>query len=192
MVKLFQATSFLVTITNCKPTRSKEDAIERIKSFCPAYKSLVIACEKHGKGDLHYHVFWNGKKKWSFAKTLWKPIRDYFEAANDDYKKWSKNTGITKKEWLVEKWRYCNNLVTSSFAEGKGDKKGQLWVYNDGDSYEDAQAQAVTELKPDADILKNFIDGESLTQQYQSADFTRMAYIAKNWDTLTKMIINYK
>jgi len=107
MVKIFQATSFLITITNCKSTYSQDQVTKRLQAFLPSYKSLSIACEKHGRGDLHYHIFIDCKKKYSFYKTHWQPIREWLKAANDDYKNWSKRTGITKKEWLVEKWRYC-------------------------------------------------------------------------------------
>ena len=192
MVKTFGAATFLITITNCKTEREKDLVIKRLTDFLPAYKSLVIACEKHGKGDLHYHIFIDCKKKFTFTKAHWKPIRDWLQASNDDYKNWSRKTGITKKEWKVEKWRYCNNLVTKAFEESKGDKKGQLWVHNDGDSFENAQVLDEQDLKPDAEILKNFCEGISLTQQYQNADWTRKAYISKNWDTLTKMITNHK
>lgn len=192
MTKLFGATTFLITITNCKKQYSQTEVVERLKGFLPPYKSLVIACEKHGKGDLHYHIFIDCHKKFTFAKSHWEPIRSWLKASNDDYKNWSKRTGITKKEWKVEKWRYCNNLVTKNFEKSKGEKKGQLWVYCDGQSYENEQELQITDLKPDADILKNFIEGVSLTQQYSKADYTRKAYIAKHWDVLTKMITNHK
>lgn len=193
MVKVFGATSFLVTITNCKvKTLTEEAVVNRLKAFLPPYKSLVIACEIAGKGHLHYHIFWDGKKKWQFQKPTWANIREFLGAANDDYKTWGKKMGISKKEWLVEKWRYCNNLVNSAFTEAKGDKKGQVWVYNDGNEYETQQEEEIHDLKPDAEILKGFCDGTSLTQQYSLADWTRKAYIAKNWDILTKMITNHK
>lgn len=191
--KAFAASTHFVTITNCKTTRAQDDVVDRLVSFLPAYKSLVIACEKHGKGDLHYHLFWDGKKKWKFTKATWAPIREWLQASNDDYKRWGKNTGITKKEWLVEKWRYCNNLATAEFAESKGDAKGQVWVFNDGVAYDSAQAEEVSNLKPDAEILMKFVEGgEGLTEQYQGAEWTRKAYIAKNWDVLVKMISNHK
>lgn len=191
-MKIFGAKSFLITITNCKTNKEQDEVVARFKDFLPAYNSLSIACEKHGKGDLHYHIFIDCKKKYSFTKATWEPIRKWLEAANDDYKTWSRRTGITKKEWLIEKWRYCNNMVTKSFEESKGDKKGQLWVYNDGEEYTNSQIVEQVDLKPDAQILKSFTEGLSLTQQYEVADFTRKAYIAKNWDPLTKMITNHK
>lgn len=192
MVKLFGASTFLITITNCKKEHLQDAVVKRFIDFLPPYKSLVIACERHGKGDLHYHIFIDCKTKYSFHKTHWKPIREWLEASNDDYKNWSKRTGLTKKEWKIEKWRYCNNLVTSAFAESKGDSKGQVWVFNEGDSYENQTILDEQDLKPDADILKSFTEGVSLTQQYSTADWTRKAYIAKNWDILTKMITNHK
>ncbi len=47
-------------------------------------------------------------------------------------------------------------------------------------------------LAPDPDILNKFKNGHSLSQQYEIADITRKAYIAKNWDMLTKMLTNHK
>lgn len=192
MVKLWQATSYLITIANVRAIYKAEVVIKRLKSFLPPYKSISIACERHGKGDYHYHIFIDCKKKFVFAKSYWRPIRDWLKAANDDYKNWSRKTGITKEEWLVEKWRYCNNLVNKSFKDSKGDKKGQVWVWNDGHTYETEQLLEETKLKPDADILRHFCKGVSLTQQYSTADYTRKAYIAKNWDVLTRMITNHK
>ena len=190
--KQFGATAHLITITNCKSQYPQQVVVDRIKSLIPSYKSLVIACERHGRGDLHYHIFGHWAKKWTFRKTTWKPVRDFLSASNDDYKAWSSITGITRKQWLVEKWRYCNNLATAAFTHSKGDKKGQIWVYNDGERYDSEQEAATVDLKPDADVLNKFINGQTLTQQYSSSDVTRMAYMAKNWDVLTKMITNHK
>lgn len=190
--KLFKASSHFITITNCLKKRTQEETISRLTAFLPSYKSLSIACEKHKKKGLHYHIFIDCKKQWSFAKSKWKPIREWFQASNDDYKRWSKKTGITKDEWKTEKWRYCNNLVNNQFVESKGQSKGQVWVYNDGLSYESQQSASKSSLRPDAQILGDFIDGITLTQQYQQADLTRKAYIAKNWDVLLKMVNNHK
>lgn len=191
-VKIFKASAFLITIVNCEKKILKETVIERIKALVPSYKSLVIACERHGKGDLHYHIFWHGGKQWSFAKTRWANLRKFLTAKNDDYKSWSTHTGITRKAWLVEKWRYCNNLATAAFAESKGDNKGQIWLYNDGDKYQSANEEEQSDLKPDAAILKSFAQGHSLTSQFEAADWTLKAHMCKNKDTLTKMINNFK
>lgn len=190
--KTFGAAAHLVTIANCKAQISQVDAIDRIKSFVPPYKTLSIACERHGKGDLHYHVLWIGQKKWTFTKARWAPIRAYFDAANDDYKTWSRKTGITSNEWRVEKWRYCNNLVNKSFSQSKGEKKGQLWVHNEGVALSDENVACEQDLKQDPQILKYFSEGKTLLDQYQAADWTRKAYIAKNWDILRKMINSHK
>ena len=48
------------------------------------------------------------------------------------------------------------------------------------------------DLKSDADILKKFCEGMSLTEQFTTADLTRKAYIATNLDDLIKMITNHK
>ena len=182
-----------ITITNCDVEHTKTAVINRLTAFIPAYRSLVIAKEKHGKGDTHYHIFAHLQRKWTFAKSAWAPIRKWLGASNDDYKTWGKQTGITAQEWRVEKWRYCNNLVTKAFASSKGEDKGQLWVHNDGLTYETEQQAEESNLKPDAEICKYFMeDGTGLAVQFQQADWTRKAYIAKHWDVLTKMVTNCK
>ena len=47
------------------------------------------------------------------------------------------------------------------------------------------------QLKPDAEILKLYCEGKSLTAQYVNGDWTRKAYMTKNWKTLNKMIENH-
>lgn len=190
--KLFQAVSHFITISNCSKKISQEKVVDRIKSFLPPYKTLSIAAECANEKHLHYHIFVDCKKKWSFAKSRWAPLRRWFGAANEDFKQWHKRIGITKLEWKVEKYRYCNNLVNIGFESAKGDSKGQLWVHNDGLSLETQALADAQELKPDAQILMYFTQGITLTQQYSDADWDRKAYIAKNWDVLLKMITNHK
>jgi len=187
----FGAKQHLVTITNCKTAYEQAAVVERIKAFVPAYVSLSIACEKHGRGDLHYHVFGKWRKKWTFRKATWEPIRQWLKAANDNYKTWSRKTGITANAWTVEKWRYCNNLCNKAFAESKGSKKGQLWVYNDGEKFDNEQAAEEADLKPDAAILQAYKNGTSFFEQFVKADVTMQAYMAKNKDVLQKMLCNY-
>ena len=47
----------------------------------------------------------------------------------------------------------------------------------------------VTEIDAaDADIIKKCVLGITLTQQFQTADWTRKAYLCKNLDRLKKML----
>jgi len=82
-------------------------------------------------------------------------------------------------------WKRCGVV--------NGKDCSNLEVHNSGDTYESPQSEERSRLKPDADILMQFADkGIGLTKQYTASDWTRKAYIAKNWDALTKMITNHK
>lgn len=199
----FKASAHLVSITHCvNKTRTEPEVIDRIKAFVPPYKSLVIVCEAvittdpdspyFGQLNWHYHIFWHGKDQWAFARSRWEPLQKWFQAPVVNFGRWNKKTGITRQMWLVEKWRYLNNLVNAAFTEAKGDDKGVQWRYNDGHAYTDQQAVDDSELKPDAAILKAFCEGVSLTTQYTEAGWSMKAYICKHWDVLTKMISNHK
>lgn len=191
--KQWIAKSHFVTVTNCPPGAVQDEVVAKFKEFLPAFVSLSLCCERHKDADqVHYHVFWHGKKKWAFSKATWKPLREWLKAKNEKFKRYEKALPITHEEWMVEKWRYCNNLVNKEFKESKGDAKGQLWVYNEGEAYDVAKGANGSKLTPDAEILKSFSEGVSLVHQYESAEWTRRAYIAKHRDTLSKMIRSHK
>lgn len=191
--KQWGATSYLYTFANCAQQLKKEDVVDRLQSFLPSYKSLTVACELTKKKMLHYHVFGDFKKKFTFKRAKFNPLMEFFHAKVFNVKTHHRGLPVTKKEWLVEKWRYCNNLKNKEFSDSKGDDKGQLWVENFGTHYREAPDESVPDkLPPKADILGKFIEGQGLTDQYQDADLIRKSYIASNWDTLTKMITNHK
>ena len=190
--KVFGAKAHLITIIKCKQLRTQEEVCARIKDFVPAFKTLSIACERHKEGDLHYHIFGVWRRKWQFKKSKWAPIREWFKAANDDYVMWNKKRGITPAEWQVEEWRYCNNLVNAAFVESKGDAKGQIWVANFGTDLVNLQAAELDNLKPGADVLRQFAGGRTLVQQFADADWQRKEFLCKNRDQLTKTITAYK
>lgn len=192
--KTWGAKSYLFTLANCSSTPTKEEVIDRLQTFLPPYKSLSIACELTEKKMLHYHVFVDLKKKFSFKRSRFVPIMNILGAKVFNVKTHHRGLPITKNEWLCEKWRYCNNLKNKAFSQAKGDVKGQQWVANFGESYEDlpVETPSVDKLPAKADILGKFIEGQGLTDQYQDADLIRKSYIASNWDMLTKMITNHK
>lgn len=190
-VKCWNSISYFITITHCNPkvTLSKDEIIKLFREFVPEYKALAI-CEEKKPENLHYHVLWDGVEKWGFRRTRWKQLLKVLGASVLNIATWNKSCKVDKDVWLCEKWRYTHNLVNAAFAESKGTDKGHLWHYSDGLEYRSVVKKS--KLKPEAQVLQNYIDGIGLTAQYQAADIAQKAYLAKNYQILNQMINEHK
>lgn len=187
--KTFGAVAHLITVSNCKVKTTQKLFMDKLMSILPPFQSLSVCKEKHKKGDVHFHIFGHWRRKWTFTKATWAPVRKLVNAANDDFKTWNSKMGITARAWRVEKWRYCNNLVTAGFTDSKGDDKGQIWVENRGEEYVSETSAENSELSSNACILRDFAEKKrTLVAQYENADWTLKAHMALHWDKLSKMI----